>query len=105
MNYEPVRLVHVIFTLVTGPGWGRNFTIYVDTYAVVHGTCSLGYLHLISITALSSQASAVQLAAILQALPLPELQHITMTRTAGNVLPTALQTALVRGVRFKGWVS
>ena len=96
MNYEPMRLVQVIFTSGTGPG-GRNLTTGVDTYAVVRGTWSLGYRHLISTTSLSSQASAAQVAAVLQALPLPELQHITVTRTAGNALPTALQTALVTG--------
>ena len=96
MNYEPMRLVQVIFTSGTGPGM-RNYTTGVDTYAVVRGTWSLGYRHLTSTTALSSQASAAQVAAVLQALPLPELQHITVTRTAGNTLPTALQAALMTG--------
>ena len=96
MNYEPARLVQVIFTSGTGPGV-RNLTTAVDTYAVVRGTWSLGYRHLTSTTSLSSQASAAQVAAVLKAIPLPELQHVTVTRTAGNALPTALQAALVTG--------
>ena len=97
MNYEPTRLVQVIFTSGTGPGVRNITTFGVDTYAVVRGTWSLGYRHLTSPTALSSEASAAQVAAVLKALPLPELQHITVTRTAGNALPTALQAALVTG--------
>ena len=92
LNCEPARLVQVIFSSGTGPG-SRNASA-LDTTAVVRGTWRVGYRNLWSERVLTAQASAVDVAQALHALPFPELTHLTVKRVGGDSLPQYIQDAL-----------